>query len=473
MVTRGRREEVIPSAARLLGSLRDLGYDFVHAVADVVDNSVSARATEVDIVLRPDGPDSWVRIADNGTGMSGAVISESMRLGTGHRTYQGDELGKFGLGLKTASLSQARSLTVASRTHASRRQIECRRLDLDDIQTSDRWEIEHPTAAERPVTVTEPLADGPGTVVYWNKLDRVLDFSDPFGSWSQRHLLRLAERLDQHLGMVFGRFLAGQARRPLPLVITVNGTKVEPWDPFCLDQRTEHLPAQDLRVGSSFVRYRPYVLPPQGDFSADESWRQASGPNQWNRQQGLYLYRADRMVQSGGWSWLRGNDEHIKLARAAIEFWPDLDEAFGINVAKTRVKLPEELRDQLKPFIAMLTRRADDRYRKSSPRRGRPAPPMPPGRKPAAAPTGPGRSGAGGKQGTNAPAGSNPQEGPLPQPAAAPAPGAGTAPHPPVGSTVGQVLEQTARRLGHEAALQAIRTELQTQHPEAARDLGW
>lgn len=502
MVTARRREEVIPSAARLLVSLRDLGYDFVNAVADIVDNSISANATHVNIRLEPDGDDSWVRISDDGVGMTGTSVSEAMRLGTGQRTYNNEELGKFGLGLKTASLSQARSITVASRTSRERRLIECRRLDLDDVQATDRWEIEHLTAAERPDLVAEPLAAHPGTVVLWEKLDRVLNFSDPYGGWFQKHLLRLAERLDQHLGMVFGRFLTKQARRVIPLTITVNNTVVEAWDPFCLDEQTEHLPPQELRVGNGLVRYRPYVLPPQGEFRTDEFWKLASGPNQWNRQQGFYIYRADRMIQSGGWSWMRGTDEHIKLARAAIEFWPNLDEAFSINVAKTRVRLPDELRDQLKGQVAILTRRADDRYRKSGPKGGGRTPgPIRPPKAPDGRPTAPkGQSGAGANSGVTDPP-RPPTDPPMPPDAPSvdeplPATGeAGEKEHSATGTTTDEpretaadeataghqdpvlqfwsLLENSALKLGHGGILERIREDILAEHPEAVRDLGW
>src|ERR1043166_1683520 len=98
----GEGIEVIPGARRLVKSLRDLGYDFVRAVADLVDNSVAARASRVDITIKFDGADSWVRIADDGAGMAGSTINEAMRYGT-ERDYEADDLGKFGLGLKTAS----------------------------------------------------------------------------------------------------------------------------------------------------------------------------------------------------------------------------------------------------------------------------------------------------------------------------------------------------------------------------------
>lgn len=303
--------------------------------------------------------------------------------------------------------------------------------------------------------------------------------NDPFGGWADRHLLKLAQRLDLHLGMVFARFLTGQARRSQPLTITINGSKVEPWDPFCLRQQVEHLPAKELQVGNSLVRYRPFVLPPQRDFSDDESWRQASGPHQWNRQQGLYIYRADRMIVSGGWSRLRGIDEHVKLARAALEFWPELDEAFEINIAKMRVRIPEELRDQLKPLVSFLTRCADDRYRKSS-RRSGPRPPAratptpakntgPPNasRPPADGPSTrsdhgnrPGEQGqSGGRAGPPTADGSAQQT---------PADGEVLSPE-----TRRSALERAADRADATDVLERIRVELHRTDPEVARDLGW
>jgi hypothetical protein len=463
------REEVIPSAARLLGSLRGLGYNFSNAVADIVDNSVVAGASRVDITVEFAGAASWVRIADDGEGMNGSQISEAMRLGSSSRDYRSDDLGKFGLGLKTASLSQARSITVASRTSQTRRQIECRILDLDDVVERDQWEIIHPAAAERSAEIVEPLADGPGTVVLWSKLDRVLERNDPFGGWAHRLLLGLARDLDRHLGMVFGRFISGQARSGRKLAIAINGTKVEAWDPFCLNERTEHLPVKELLVAGSVVRWRPFVLPPQRDFSDDEAWKNASGPRQWNHQQGLYIYRADRMIQSGGWSWLRGADEHTKLARAALEFWPVLDDTFEIDVSKMRVKLPEELREQLKPLVSFLTKRADERYRAGN-KGGRPAPPRPPSR-PKPAPTA-------AQTGAGAPT--------TPLPDASPVrPGSngldvGTGRTPGFGQTTlpsarraAAALEAAAERTGALAALGQIRAELLKTDPGVAHELGW
>lgn len=479
-----KQEPSVPSAARLLVSLRDLGYDFGTAVADLIDNSVSAGAERVEVTMRFDGADSWVRIADDGTGMGGAAISEALRLGSGGGGgYDNDNLGKFGLGLKTASLSQARSITVASRTSTKIRAIECRRMDLDDILASDRWEIDNLTGTERPAEATGPLADHPGTVVLWQNLDRMLTRKDPFGGWAKKQMLRLAEDLEQHLGMVFGRFLSGEARRDRPLTITVNDATVEPWDPFCGDQKTQQMQRLELPVGSSFVRYRPYVLPPQRDFSDDESFRRASGPLQWNRQQGFYIYRGDRMIQSGGWSWMRGVDEHVKLARAALEFWPDLDEEFGINVQKMRVKLPEELRDQLKPLVGMLTKQADNRYRIAGRNTTPPAGPKKPKRVPPTIHVDPTDEGEDEDEGDVArdvgpppgighhgpPAGKPSTQSPPAGPPSRPDPPA----RPESAGLTGRALEEAATRVGLSGELDRIRSELSLHEPGVARALGW
>lgn len=138
--SRVRVEEVVPAASRTIASLRDIGYELPQAVADLVDNSVSAGAKNVRIDIRFDGTESWIRIADDGDGMDTATLTESLRYGSS-RQYQSDDLGKFGFGLKTASTSQCRRVTVASRRAKERARIEVRCLDLAHIERTDRWEI--------------------------------------------------------------------------------------------------------------------------------------------------------------------------------------------------------------------------------------------------------------------------------------------------------------------------------------------
>ncbi|MBW6440026.1 ATP-binding protein [Actinoplanes hulinensis] len=370
--------DVSPSAARLTGSLRDIGYEFSTAVADVVDNSVAAGATRVQILIEHEGAQSRVFVADDGHGMSPSALLEALRFGT-RRSYSRGELGRYGLGLKTASLSQCRVLTVVSRSSKSAVRTCARSLDLDLIEEWDQWVIVDPSSADPAVVrARQWLAEGTGTVVIWQSLDRVLPEKRPEGGWARRRLDTLAARTAEHLGMVFNRFLVGPSGRP-QLVITVNGQKVQPWDPFAQQESaTAELPTQRFEIESAGavgkVTLRRFVLPSRDQFADSAGFDRLSGPLNWNRQQGLYVYRADRLVQWGGWGGIRGIDEHTKLARAALEFDTDLDTAFNINVAKMRVTLPAQLRQLIEPSVNELCALADDAYRKTSRAKSTPVP---------------------------------------------------------------------------------------------------
>ncbi|MFV2008767.1 ATP-binding protein [Micromonospora sp. LOL_027] len=362
--------EVSPSAARLTSSLRDIGYDFQTAVADVVDNSVAAGATRIEVTIEHEGADSRVLIADDGRGMSPSGLLEALRFGT-RRDYERGELGRYGLGLKTASLSQCRLLTVISRSSAATPRTCARALDLDLIGELDQWVIVDPANTEPMVArARQWLAEGAGTVVIWQNLDRVLPERRPEGGWARRRLETLATRTAEHLGMVFHRFIEGVGGLP-ELVITVNGEKVEPWDPFASQEpATVELPEQRFEIESSGtngkVALRRFVLPARDKFADPAGFDRMSGPLKWNRQQGLYIYRANRLVQWGGWGGIRGIDEHTKLARAAVDFDTDLDAAFTINVAKMKVSIPAQLRQLIEPSVNELCILADDAYRKTS-----------------------------------------------------------------------------------------------------------
>ncbi len=363
-----RSSAITPSAARLTESLRDIGYDFPSAVADIVDNSIMAGAARVEVLIEFDGTGSWVSVTDDGCGMTANGLVEALRYGT-RRTYTCGDLGRYGLGLKTASLSQCRSVTVVSRRSRSATLTAVRMLDLDLIAEWDEWLVVDPGPDPAVAQARGRLADGPGTVVIWRKLDRVLPEKRPDGGWARRRLAAMAAKTAEHLGMVFHRFLEGTGGRDL--VITVNGEKVQPWNPFGPGEpaRAELAPQRfEVVVGdvTGTVTLQRFVLPSRDHFSSPANFELLSGPLNWNRQQGLYIYRAMRLVQWGGWSGIRGIDEHTKLARAALDFDTDLDSVFNINVAKMRVTIPPQLRGMLERPINELCGRADDTYRKTS-----------------------------------------------------------------------------------------------------------
>ena len=363
--------ELIPSASRLIGSLRDLGYDFSSAVADLIDNSLAADSTHVTILVQFDGDDSFVQIEDDGNGMTPQGLREALRYGA-DRDYAVDDLGKFGLGMKTASMSQCRRLTVASRSSRKRADITAYCWDLEHIQETNRWEILPVGREDLDELQSSPLTTGRGTVVRWEKLDRILGFKYPYGEAARKRLALMCRDLEQHLTMVFHRFLSGNARRKRKLRITLNDNRLLPWDPFCRSEKgTVALEPRTFRIETDGfvgdVLVEPYILPSQEDFSSPEAHRAAGGPSGWNQQQGFYVYRSDRLIQSGGWSRLRRPDEHTKLARIGVSFLPALDEAFKINVAKMRVQLPSVIRDAMQGFVAPIAKQARAVYDRKAP----------------------------------------------------------------------------------------------------------
>lgn len=364
--------DVTPSANRLVSSLRDIGYDLNTALADLVDNSISAEATRIDVVVEFRGLDSYLVVADDGLGMTTTELGEAMRFGT-RRAYGDRELGRFGLGLKTASISQGRRLTVVTRHAPMLRRISALELDLDVLQRSDRWEVQEPEGTPALDVAAEWLVEQPGTVVVIENLDRVLPERNPEGGWARRRLKTLADRASAYLGMAFHRFIEGEYG--LPVTITVNGEKVPPWNPFAPQEgHTQRLSVKEFQIDEGscqgVFRLTPFVLPPKRLFSSVDEFERLSGRAKWNRQQGFYVYRAGRMIQSGGWSGLRAADEHTKLARAAIEFDPVLDEVFRVDVAKMRTALPAQARALLERPVQELCNRANAAYRKDAAKNG-------------------------------------------------------------------------------------------------------
>jgi hypothetical protein len=362
--------ELIPSAKRLIGSLRGMGYDFAQAVADIVDNSIMARATLIAIDIEFDGDDSWVRIADNGIGMNPEELREAMRYGS-DRDYAQDDLGKFGLGLKTASLSQCRRLSVASRWNPGRADISAYLWDLDHIERTNKWEILPIDRNGLGPAIREPLRDTTGTVVLWQRLDRLLGYKHPYGETARKRLSQMCRDVEVHLGMVFHRFMTGTTRRKRVKML-MNGNAIASWDPFCrAEPKTKVLQAITIPIEHEGMQgevvLEPFILPHQDDFSSPEAFRAASGPASWNQQQGFYIYRADRLIQSGGWSNMRAPDEHIKLARIAVHFSPNLDEAFKVNVAKMRVQLPSQISQQVRQATLSVVKHAREVYDRKAP----------------------------------------------------------------------------------------------------------
>lgn len=347
-----------PHAAAIVESLRAFGYDLPTALADLVDNSLSAGARHIWLRFEWDGAASVLSVTDDGHGMSAPELVEAMRLGTRGPLAERapHDLGRFGLGLKTASLSQCRRLTVRSRRAGDTLETRC--WDLDLIAAKNDWRLLR--AADAPA---EPhfarLATLPhGTTVLWQQLDRLTRGQD---TQSEKHHQRFLERIEgvrRHLGMVFHRLMTGRDA----VRILVNERPVEPWDPFMAEHPATLPFSEELRSSVPRIPMRGFVLPHFSKLTKAQH-EAGAGPRGWLAHQGFYVYRRDRLLVAGDWlgfGWTK--DEHLKLARIAIELPNTLDHEWQINVTKSRATPPAALRDELKSFAATIRARAKNVY---------------------------------------------------------------------------------------------------------------
>lgn len=346
---------VPPSAGAMIMSLRALGYSFQAAIADLVDNSISAGASRIEISMHWEEEHSVISVLDNGRGMTRETLVNAMRAGSTSplEARTPGDLGRFGMGLKTASFSQCRCTTVATRVAGGG--MEVRRWDLDHVAATGEWRLLHGFQPGSDV-LARPLEDLPhGTLVLWERPDRLVGSVAGNAAARQRvhrQFLENAERLEHHLATTFHRFLRGAGRRQ----ILLNGHPVAPWDPLLGDWETIfQLPEERLVLDGLGIRVQGTVLPHPSRIEPGRE-QEAAGPGGWNRQQGLHIYRDDRLLVAGGWAGLGLEaDDRFRLARVRVDIPSALDQQWGVDIRKSRVTVPAALRDDLRR-IARMTR---------------------------------------------------------------------------------------------------------------------
>lgn len=353
-------DDAPPRASAMIESLRAFGYDLPTAVADLIDNSVSASAKRIQVHVAWNGANSNIAVVDDGSGMSEDELFNAMRPGSKSPldSRAADDLGRFGLGLKTASFSQCRSLTVASMKRGAG--ISVRRWDLDYVQMCGEWRLQKGLGLLDPIWQDRLRGNGHGTVVIWEKMDRIVGNSSVDDEHMHRHFLDQASHVKQHLGMVFQRFLRGAGA----VEIKINESEIGPWDPFLEKElATEALSVEVLPCSGSEVSVQPFVLPHFSKLSS-EAHADAAGPRGWNAHQGFYVYRNHRLLVSGDWLGLGfKNEEHYKLARIRLDIPNSIDSAWALDVKKSRATPPAELRRDLRRIAKVVRERASRVYR--------------------------------------------------------------------------------------------------------------
>lgn len=352
-----------PSAGRLLESMRDIGYSFESALADIVDNSISAGATRIEIVNdvgEDTGP--YLAVLDDGRGMAPAELTAAMQHGSRSPRDVRDagDLGRFGLGMKTASFSQCRMLTVVSRSGG---QLAARCWDLDLVVEEDEWILRLLTDAE---IAKLPLVDriGPsGTLVLWQRLDRLDALDDrPDQIYAALNEMFISARL--HLALTFHRFVAPDPSDPPGRVaMFINGAELEVLDPFARlsATRSDAHEIEVLRMGAGNIVVQGFTLPHHQRLTAEQLQAMELGSSLIETQ-GLYVYRARRLISGGTWLGLARRAELTKLLRVRVDVPTSLDAEWSIDVRKSRMRIPNAARTILRPLVQKMTEAARRPY---------------------------------------------------------------------------------------------------------------
>lgn len=342
-------EEIPPNADTMLASIRAIGYNLSMAIADILDNSISARAKNIWIDFDWAGGDPWIRVKDDGRGMADNELREAMRLcGKGpNEIREPEDLGRFGMGLKTASFSQCKLLTVSTKIKDGTISTRC--WDLDLIEETKKWQLRlnPPKNAEPLLKNLENMENG--TLVLWQQLDRIVDKHDNVKDAETAFNNKFID-VAKHIEMVFHRYMSGGTK----LNFFIGRNPLKPWDPYLTsNQFTQELSTEKYEDGS--VKVVPYILPHVSKRSKTET-EMGAGPKGWNAQQGFYIYRNRRMIVSGGYlDFSLKPEEHYKLARIMVDLKNDMDAEWQIDVRKATAIPPDRLRSQLEK-VAKATR---------------------------------------------------------------------------------------------------------------------
>jgi len=358
-------DDVAPDASAMIESLRAHGYTLATAIADIIDNSIAAQCKNIWLCFAWEEHNSWISITDDGIGMTEPELVNAMRLGSKNPLEERNpkDLGRFGLGLKTASFSQARRLTVTTRKKGDGTSI--RRWDLDHLAQPgvSGWQLlksAHPdtdTRAHLPAEQDLPS----GTMVLLEVLDRVLSIGldgEPATETERQHFDSQLATVREHLAMVFHRFLIDPPSKRI--TIHLNGDPIEPWDPFCENHpSTQSQPVDSNSALKNEVKVKGFVLPHRDKFDETDRvnsaklHRAASGPAGWNAHQGFYLYRNRRLIIPGDWlglgpgrnGWTK--EEHFKLARIRVDIPNSMDQEWQIDIKKSTAIAPIVLKGWL------------------------------------------------------------------------------------------------------------------------------
>ncbi len=331
----------IPPAKSLVFGLRSIGYNFSTALADIIDNSISAKAKNIKVFSNAEVKEPYVVIFDDGCGMNADSLENAMTIGSDRENKEDSdiELGRFGLGLKSASFSQCLKLIVASKQNE---QINAMRYDLKKIEKTNEWRLDILNESEiKKIPEIEKLYDiNSGTIVVWQQFDKIEHSSKSF----KNSFITTIGVAKEHIELVFHRFYD-------EINIEFNHIRIEKRDPFLsLYPNTQIGRTQNIAVEGSKIIVTPFVLPYDSTLTLEQ--RELLGkPKNIYDDQGFYIYRNKRLIIWGSWLYMNVRREINKLARVRVDIPSELDFIWGLDVKKSSISIPDIIKEQLKISI--------------------------------------------------------------------------------------------------------------------------
>lgn len=329
-------------ARSLLTGLRAIGYSFSTAVADIIDNSISAEATIVKIFFDPLESVPYFCVLDNGIGMNFSELNNAMIPGS-DRSGKTDcelELGRFGLGLKSASLSQCREFIVASKKFGKTNAMA---FDLDIIEDCDKLMLKVLSREEIDILPYIGLLKSytSGTLVIWQKFDKIESATKSF----EDSFRKVVAEAKKHVEFVFHRFYDD-------IEIYFNNKRIERRDPFLLGSfgRQQTGRTTSIFIDGSVITVTPYTLPFANSLTSEEK-ALLGNPKSIYDEQGFYIYRNKRLISWGNWMRMGVRSELNKLARIQVDIPSSLDEVWSLDVKKSSAKIPDIIKNQIKAAV--------------------------------------------------------------------------------------------------------------------------
>jgi hypothetical protein len=332
-----KAEIVDPSPKSTINSYRSFGYNLSTAIADIVDNSISASADAIRIEYTWSGQGSFISILDNGNGMNKEELVNAMTPGSKDPEEERSEkdLGRFGMGLKTASFSQCKRLTCITKRegyHAIKR---C--WDVDFINVEKKWQLLDYVSDTSFFDKIEGQKSG--TLVLWEKLDRIVGTAEANNESVKNAFYQEMQNVRQHLSIVFHKFIESKRTK-----IFFQNEEIEPYNPFLLNLNPKPEMGLLEKFGNVDITY--FILPHMSEIGK-EDYEKSGGPLGWFQQQGFYIYRGDRLLVAGDWLGLERKRDYSKLVRISINFSNANDFNWNLDIKKSIATPPVEIRREL------------------------------------------------------------------------------------------------------------------------------